>query len=95
MQPGSRFCAIARSPIPMRCGRRSYMPTPNTEERFTVEISWQESIESYVARVPDIPELAAWGETQEVTLKKMRKAIRANIEIAHEYGDPVPEPSGR
>jgi len=46
------------------------MLTPNTEERFTVEISWQESIESYVARVPDIPELAAWGETQEVALKR-------------------------
>jgi predicted RNase H-like HicB family nuclease len=48
-----------------------------------------------VARVPDIPELAAWGETQEVALKKVRKEIRANIEIAHEYGEPVPEPSGR
>ena len=61
---------------------------------FTVEISWKESIEAYVARVPDIPELAAWDETQEDALKKVRKAIRANIEIAHEYGDPVPEPSG-
>jgi len=49
---------------------------------------------AYVARVPDIPELAAWDETQEDALKKVRKAIRANIEIAHEYGDPVPEPSG-
>ena len=71
------------------------MPTPTTEERFTAEISWQKSIEAYVARVPDIPELAAWGETQEVALKKVRKAIRANIEMAHEYGDPVPEPPGR
>jgi hypothetical protein len=25
----------------------------------------------------------------------VRKEIRANIEIAHEYGEPVPEPSGR
>jgi predicted RNase H-like HicB family nuclease len=78
----------------MRGGRRSYMPTPTTEERFTVEISWKENIEAYVARVPDIPELAAWDETQEDALKKVRKAIRANIDIAHEYGDPVPEPSG-
>jgi predicted RNase H-like HicB family nuclease len=78
----------------MRGGRRSYMPTPTTEERFTVEISWKESIEAYVARVPDIPELAAWDETQEDALKKVRKAIRANIDIAHEYGEPVPEPSG-
>jgi predicted RNase H-like HicB family nuclease len=74
-------------------GRRTYMPTPTTEERFTVEISWKESIEAYVARVPDIPELAAWDETQEDALKKVRKAIRANIEIAQEYGDPVPKPS--
>jgi len=65
---------------------------PTTEERFTVEISWKESIEAYVARVP---ELAAWDETQENALKKVRKAIRANIEIAQEYGDLVPEPSNR
>ena len=69
------------------------MPTPATEERFTVEIGWNESIESYVARVPDIPELVAWDETQEDALKKVHMAIRANIEMAREYGDPVPEPS--
>ena len=69
------------------------MPTPTTEQRFTVEIRWKESIEAYVARVPDIPELAAWDESQEDALKKVRKAIRANIEIAQEYGDPVPESS--
>jgi predicted RNase H-like HicB family nuclease len=69
------------------------MPTPTTEDRFTVEIGWNESIEAYVARVPDIPELVAWDETQEDALKKVRKAIRANIEMSQEYGDPVPEPS--
>jgi predicted RNase H-like HicB family nuclease len=69
------------------------MPAPTIEERFTVEIGWNESIEAYVARVPDIPELAAWDETQEDALKKVRRAIRANIEMAREYGDPVPEPS--
>ena len=69
------------------------MSTPTTEERFTVEIGWNENIEAYVARVPDIPELAAWDETQEDTLKKVRKAIRTNIEMAREHGDPVPEPS--
>ena len=69
------------------------MPAPTIEERFTVEIGWNESIEAYVARVPDIPELVAWDERQEDALKKVRKAIRANIEMAKEYGDPVPEPS--
>jgi predicted RNase H-like HicB family nuclease len=69
------------------------MATPTTEERFTVEIGWNENIEAYVARVPDIPELASWDETQEDALKKVRKAIRANIEMAREHGDPVPEPS--
>ncbi len=69
------------------------MSTPATEERLTVEMSWKESIKAYVARVPDIPELAAWDESREDALKKVRKAIRANLEIAHEYGAPVPEPS--
>jgi predicted RNase H-like HicB family nuclease len=69
------------------------MPTPTIEDRFTVEIGWNEDIEAYIARVPDIPELAAWDQTQEDALKKVRKAIRANIEMAQEYGDPVPMPS--
>ncbi len=69
------------------------MPTPTIEDRFKVEIGWNESIEAYVARVPDIPELVAWDETQEDALKKVRRAIRANIEMAKEHGDPVPEPS--
>jgi hypothetical protein len=80
---------------PSTGGRREggRMPTPATEERFTVEIGWSESIEAYVARVPDIPELVAWDETQEGALKKVRKAIRTNIKMAQEFGDPVAEPS--
>ena len=69
------------------------MSTPTIEERFTVEIAWNDNIEAYMARVPDIPELAAWDETQEDALKKVRKAIRTNIEMAIEHGDPVPKPS--
>jgi hypothetical protein len=37
--------------------------------------------------------VAAWDQTQEGALKKVRKAIRSNIEMAKEYGDPVPEPT--
>jgi predicted RNase H-like HicB family nuclease len=66
---------------------------PAVEDRFTVEISWNRNIDAYVARVPDIPDLAAWDQTQEEALKKVRKAIRLNIEVAQEYGDPVPEPT--
>jgi predicted RNase H-like HicB family nuclease len=69
------------------------MPTPVLEDRFTVEIGWNQNLDAYVARVPDIPELAAWDQTQEGALKKVRKAIRSNIEMAREYGDPVPEPT--
>ncbi len=71
------------------------MPTPAVENRFRVEISWNQNIDAYVARVPDIPELVAWDEAQEKALKKARKAIRSNIEMAREYGDPVPEPTSR
>jgi predicted RNase H-like HicB family nuclease len=68
------------------------MSTPTIEDRFTVEVGWNRDIEAYVVRVPDIPELVAWDETQEDALKKARKAIRANIEMAKEHGDPIPEP---
>jgi predicted RNase H-like HicB family nuclease len=69
------------------------MPTPAVEDRFTIDIGWNHNIDAYVARVPDIPEFAAWDQTQEEALKKARKAIRSNIEMAKEYGDPVPEPT--
>lgn len=69
------------------------MNTPALEDRFTVEIGWNHNIGAYVARVPDIPELAAWDQTQEEALKKVRKAIRSNLEMAREYGDPVLEPN--
>ncbi len=71
------------------------MPTTAEEHRFRVEISWNQNIDAYVARVPDIPELAAWDKAEEEALKKVRKAIRLNIEMAREYGDPVPQPTSR
>ncbi len=74
-------------------GKEDSLPTPAEEHRFRVEISWNQNIDAYVARVPDIPELAAWDPAEEKALKKVRKAIRLNIEMAREYGDAVPEPT--
>ncbi len=76
-------------------GKEDSLPAPAVEHRFRVELSWNQNLDAYVARVPDIPELVAWDKAEEKALKKVRKAIRSNIEMAREYGDPVPEPTSR
>jgi predicted RNase H-like HicB family nuclease len=45
--------------------------------------------------VPELPGCAACETTQEEALGQAQKAIRLWIDIAVEFGEPVPEPKGR
>ncbi|MGA2263745.1 MAG: type II toxin-antitoxin system HicB family antitoxin [Acidobacteriota bacterium] len=49
----------------------------------------------YIADIPDLPQCAAFGETQEQALAEVVKAKRAWIEAARAEGKPVPPPSYR
>jgi predicted RNase H-like HicB family nuclease len=45
--------------------------------------------------VPELPGCAAHGTTQEDALSSALDAIRLWIDMAKEFGDPIPEPKGR
>lgn len=65
------------------------------EDRFEIDIFWSDEDDAYIAVVPDIPYCTAWGETHEAALAQIKAAIRGNIEIAKEFGHPVPQPKAR
>jgi predicted RNase H-like HicB family nuclease len=60
-----------------------------------VIIYWSEEDEAFVAEAPELPGCAVHGPTQDRALSNAQDAIRLWIEVAKEFGDPVPEPKGR
>ena len=68
---------------------------PPEEDRFEIDIFWSDEDDTYIAVVPDIPSCTAWGETYEEALTEVRTAIRGNIEVAREFGHPIPQPKAR
>lgn len=59
--------------------------------KYLVLIEKAES--NYAAYVPDLPGCVSTGETVEETLKNMREAIEAHLELLREYGEPIPAPA--
>lgn len=68
---------------------------PPEEDRFEIDIFWSDKDDAYIAVVPDIPSCTAWSETYEEALKEIRIAIQGNIQVAREFGHPVPQPKAR
>lgn len=56
---------------------------------------WSGEDEVFVAEVPELPGCMAHGNTQEEALANAKEAMQLWIDTAREFGDPVPEPSGR
>ena len=68
---------------------------PPEEDRFEIDIFWSDEVDTYIAVAPDIPSCTAWGDTYEEALRKIKTAIRGNIEVAREFGHPLPQPKAR
>lgn len=75
--------------------RRNKNAKPPEEDRFEIDIFWSDEDDAYIAVVPDIPSCTAWGDTYEEALKEIRVAIQGNIQVAREFGHPVPQPKVR
>ncbi len=76
-------------------GAREIHPSPETykmADRFEVRIQWSDADSAFVAWTPDIKFCTAHGETLEEAARQLRDAIAGNIEVAREFGDPIPEP---
>jgi len=49
----------------------------------------------FVAEVPELPGCMAHGDSHEGALANVKEAVQLWIDMAKEFGDPVPEPKGR
>lgn len=56
----------------------------------SVDICWSPEDKVFVASVPELPGCMAHGNSREAALSNVQEAIRLWIDVAHEFGDPVP-----
>jgi predicted RNase H-like HicB family nuclease len=62
--------------------------------KYEVIIFWSDEDAAYVAEVPELPGCMAHGSTYELALENIREAMELWLDIAREFGDPIPEPKG-
>ncbi|MCD6418857.1 type II toxin-antitoxin system HicB family antitoxin [bacterium] len=64
-------------------------------EKYEIIIYWSDEDQAFVADVPELPGCMAHGNTREEALININEAIKLWLDIAREFGDPIPEPLGR
>jgi predicted RNase H-like HicB family nuclease len=62
--------------------------------KYEVIIYWSNEDQVFVAEVPELPGCMAHGSTPEAALTNAHEAIQLWIDMAREFGDPIPEPKG-
>lgn len=60
--------------------------------RYSVMIRWSDEDEGYIATVPELPGLSAFGGTEEEALKELETAQELFLDALREAGDPIPAP---
>ena len=63
--------------------------------KHEIVVSWSERDNVFIADVPDLPGCRTHGATRADALRNAEEAIALWIETAKEFGDPVPNPTGR
>lgn len=63
-------------------------------DHYEVIIYWSNEDDAFVADVPELPGCSAHGSTREAALVNINEAIQLWLDIAREFGRPVPEPKG-
>lgn len=63
-----------------------------SDDNYPIVIFWSESDGAYIADVPDLHSLSAWGETPEDALRELLVAREAWLDVARERGVPLPDP---
>jgi predicted RNase H-like HicB family nuclease len=54
--------------------------------KYTIEIFHSEEDKGYIALVPELPGCSAFGETEEQSLKEIKKAIELWLQVAKQEG---------
>jgi len=60
--------------------------------RHSVIVQWSEEDQAFIATVPELPGLSAFGETQEEALRELDIAKGAFLDVMREDGQEIPEP---
>lgn len=63
--------------------------------KYEIIIYWSNEDSVFIAEVPELKGCVAHGNTQESALANAQEAIAHWIEVAREFGEPIPEPKGR
>ncbi len=61
--------------------------------KYSINLTWSDEDDSYVATVPEFPGLSAFGETPEEAVKEAKIAVKGFVEVFKEDGEEIPEPN--
>jgi predicted RNase H-like HicB family nuclease len=61
-------------------------------DRYSIEIFWSDEDKGWIATVPDLPGISAFGVTRGVALAEIQLVIPLAIESMRAVGNPIPEP---
>ena len=64
-------------------------------QRYEVILYWSNEDRVFIAEVPELPGCIAHRATPQKALKNAGEAIKLWTDTAREFGDPIPEPTGR
>ena len=60
--------------------------------RYSISIKWSDEDGGFIATVPELPGLSAFGETQQEAISELAIAREAYLESLEESGELIPEP---
>lgn len=61
--------------------------------KYSASIQWSDRDNGFIAFVPELPGLSAFGNTQEEAVSELQIAAEAYIESLRESKEPLPEPT--
>lgn len=65
-----------------------------TRFRYAVNLRWSREDDGYIATIPELPGLSAFGENAGVATREVEQAAEAFVGAMSESGSPVPSPLG-
>ena len=78
-----------------RGGRGDRATGRNGDMKYEIIMYWSGEDKVFVAEIPELPGCIAHGDSEEKVLKSVREAARLWVDVAKEFGDPVPQPKGK
>ena len=63
--------------------------------KYHINVFWSDEDRCWIADVPDLKTCTAHGATPEQAVAEVQAALEDWLSVAHEHGDPIPEPRYR